>query len=445
VVTMRELRTELMRSAAPVAALATLVVYVLTMLARTTWDTGWSDLSTSVRSFLILLIPVAAAAGAWQGGRERRARIAELMATVPRSPWQRIPVPIVAVVLAVVATLALAVATTGVVTGPGTWQRQLWPVVTVAVGLLAVAAAAAVGAGLGRLVRTDLVAPIILCLSALVLVVLYGRASGLWVTMYNPAMSQPQDLGLLRAEFQQVRPGISAGQAIWLGGLFLTGMILAAATTFRSRLLAAAPAVAGALLALPFFVAPGYHDGTPGGAVAYGPDARAMALYCAPGALPVCGAKVHEQHVRLAAASAREVLVALQRLPGAPARAVEDSVYLDTPVPDDVLPISGAALKEDKIDRLRILAATGLGVHPTCGDLPGPVFQDTYEASALAGAWLLDTDSTAAFGDYPSLDGKLRSFRKLAPKEQVRRMVALRTALRHCRPGAMAILTGAAR
>jgi hypothetical protein len=443
---MRELRTEMMRSTAPAAALAALFVYGLTLINRDTWSTGWPDLSTSLRSFLILLIPVAAAAGAWQGGRERRAQTEELMATVPRPPWQRTLTPIAAVTVAVVATLALALALTGAWTGPGAWRQQIWPVATSAVGLLALAAAIAVGAGLGRMARSNLTAPLVLCLSAIGLVVLYGRGSGTWLSMYNPSMKPPQDIGGLRAEFQQVRPVISTGQAIWLAGLLLTGSLLVAATTARARLTAAIPAAVGALLAVPFFVAPGaYNGGVFGSPVAYGPDTKALTLYCAPGAPPVCGAAAHEQRVLQAAIPAREVLAALQRLPGAPTRAVEESQYLDKPVPADVLPLSTALVAAGLNDRLRTSAASGLGIHADCTATDSKTAQDTAEADALAGAWLLDSSSTEAFGDYESLDQKLRSFEKLPSGEQVRRMAALRQALRDCRPGAMAIITGAAR
>jgi hypothetical protein len=442
---MRELRTELKRSTAPVAALATLLIYGLTLINRNTWDTGWPDLSTSLRSFLILLIPVAVAAGAWQGSRERRAQTEELMVTVSRPVWQRILTPIAAVAVAITATLAVAVAVTGVTTGPGVWRQQVWPAVTIAVGLLALAAAVTVGAGVGRMTRTNLTAPLLLCVSALGLVVLYGRGAGAWLTMYNPAMKPAQDVGGLRAEFQQVRAVIATGQSIWLGGLLLTGILLAAATTARRRLVALTPAAVGALLAVPFFVAPGTYDGGVfGSPVAYGPDAKALSVYCAPGVPAVCGAGVHEQRVRQAAAPAREVLAALQRLPGAPTRAVEESQYLGQPIPGDVLPLSSAQIAAGLPDRLRTTAASGLGTRPQCADADATTLEETNEASALAGAWLLKSGSTRPFGDYPSLDEKLRSFRKLAPDEQVRRMAALRVSLPECRPGAMAIITGAA-
>jgi hypothetical protein len=441
---MRELRTELKRSTAPAAALGVLVIYGLVLTNRPTWHTGWPELSTSLGSFLILLLPVAAAAGAWQGGRERRAQTEELVATVSRSSWRRTVPPLAAVVIAVVATLALAVAVTGASTGPGNWQRQVWPAVAAVVDLLALAAAVSIGAGLGRIVRSNLTAPLLMCLLALGFVLLYGRGSGRWPTMFNPSMKPPQDLGAVRAEFLQVRPVISAGQAVWLTGLLLTGALLAAATTIRGRLIAVAPAAVGALLAVPFFVAPGGYDAGPyGRSVAYRPDAQAMTLYCAPGAPLVCGAAVHEQQVRRAAAPVREVLGALQRLPGAPTRAVADSQYLGRPVPDDVLPLSAALLGQGKIDRVRTLAAAGLGRHPDCYDAGPAIYDQIDQASALAGAWLLGLTSTETYGHYESLDQQLRSFERLPPDEQVHRMGLLRQALRQCRPGAMKIITGA--
>jgi hypothetical protein len=444
VTSMRELRTEMRRSSALVAALAVLLVYGLAMVNRDTWSTGWTDLSTSLRSFLILLIPVAVAAGAWQGGRERRGRTEELMATVSRSSWQRTLSPIAAVTIAVVAALALAVVLTGAWTGPGAWRQQMWPVVSGAVGLLAVAAAVTVGAGIGRITRSNLAAPLLLCLSAIGLVVLYGRGMGRWASLYNPAMQPPQDVAGLMDEFQQVRSVISVGQSIWLVGLLLTGVLLVAATTARARLIAALPAVAGALLAVPLFVAPGAYDGGgPGSPVAYGPDIKALTSYCAPGVPLVCGAAVHEQRLRQAAGPAREVLAALQRLPGAPTRAVEESQYLDKPVPDDVLLLSTAGVAAGLDDRLRTAAASGLGIRSSCAGADVQTLLEIAEAEALSGAWLLNASDTRAFGRYESLDEKLQSFKKLSAGEQVRRMTDVRQALRDCRPGVMAVITGA--
>jgi hypothetical protein len=266
----------------------------------------------------------------------------------------------------------------------------------------------------------------------------------MWATMYNPAMKPPQDLGGLSAEFQQVRSVISAGQSIWLAGLLLSGILLAAAMTTWARLTAAIPTVVGALLAVPFFVTPAYNGGAYGSTVPYGPDPKALTLYCAPGAPPVCGAEAHEQGVRQAAAPAREVLAALQRLPGAPTRAVEKSQYLDKPVPDDVLLLSTQAINAGLTERVRTIAASGLGIVPDCTKADVATFEEADEAAALAGAWLLKSSNTDEFGDYESLNQKLQTFEKLAPDEQVRRMVALRQALRYCRPGAMSIITGAA-
>lgn len=441
---MRELRTELIRSTAPAGALAVLFIYGLLLANRDTWATGWPDLSTSLRSFLVLLIPMALAVGAWEGGRERRAKTEELLATVSRPSWQRALSPVAAVVVAAVAALALALVVTAVKVGDGPGQQQIWPVVTVAVGLLALAAAITVGAGIGRVVRSNLTAPLLLCLCSLSLVLLYGRAASMWATMYNPAMKPPQDLGGLSAEFQQVRSVISAGQSIWLAGLLLSGILLAAAMTTRARLTAAIPTAVGALLAVPFFVTPAYNGGAYGSTVPYGPDPKALTLYCAPGAPPVCGAEAHEQGVRQAAAPAREVLAALQRLPGAPTRAVEKSQYLDKPVPDDVLLLSTQAINAGLTERVRTIAASGLGIVPDCTKADVATFEEADEAAALAGAWLLKSSNTDEFGDYESLNQKLQTFEKLAPDEQVRRMVALRQALRYCRPGAMSIITGAA-
>lgn len=78
---------ELRRSAALGAALITVVVGVGALYVSTgRWSTGWMALALAIREYLLLLWPLALAAGAWQGRREHRAKVGELFATTARPP-----------------------------------------------------------------------------------------------------------------------------------------------------------------------------------------------------------------------------------------------------------------------------------------------------------------------------------------------------------------------
>src|SRR5690606_14141120 len=83
------LRTELRRSTAGVAAVATLALGASLLVAEaSSWAGRWMGLAAAVRFSTLLLAPAAVALGVWQGGRERRRRIGGLLASTPRPRWQ---------------------------------------------------------------------------------------------------------------------------------------------------------------------------------------------------------------------------------------------------------------------------------------------------------------------------------------------------------------------
>ncbi|MCE0444684.1 hypothetical protein LT493_02755 [Streptomyces tricolor] len=116
------------------------------MLAGTAdrWQGGWAETATEAHTALLIALPLAAAAGCWQGGRERRRGTEELWATTVRPPLARLLIPALPVALWVAAGYLVAVAAALLATWPlrpgrpgrtwrwcrGTrpsWRRARWP------------------------------------------------------------------------------------------------------------------------------------------------------------------------------------------------------------------------------------------------------------------------------------------------------------------------------
>ncbi|WSA79072.1 hypothetical protein OG930_27735 [Streptomyces sp. NBC_01799] len=85
------LRTELRRGIPPWTGAAVTLTLLVTLGAKADqWQGGWGETHGLLRSASALLCgPLTAAAACWQGGREHRARTAELLSGVPRSPLRR--------------------------------------------------------------------------------------------------------------------------------------------------------------------------------------------------------------------------------------------------------------------------------------------------------------------------------------------------------------------
>lgn len=427
----RQLPVELRRSVAPLAALAGAgLLAVLLWVRRDEWSAGWTGLALTLRNDLTVLVPLALAAGAWQGGRERRARTEELLTTTPRPSWWRVLTPAAAVVLGLLVAVAVPLAIAGALSGPGLWLRQAWPVAVVGTGLLAVAAAVLLGVGLGRVVRSNLVAP--LALVVLFLVLLAFQAASYrksWGLLLTPSI-EPSG-----SDLDQVRAAATGGQAVWFLAVLLAGVVLAGASRWRARVLAVVPVVAGLVAAVPLLAADG--------GAAYAVDPVAARPVCAAGSPQVCVTAVHADVLPDATEAAREVLAALRRLPGAPTRA-EEELPVDfresAPARPDVLvlapsdltaPRSGAGELADRF-------ADGLGM-PMCRSDPPGGYAQLIVARTVTGAWLLDRPQTAV--DAPDAGQALQRLRALPPAEQVQRVAAAREAFRSCTEDALAALS----
>jgi len=416
---LRQLPTELRRSAAPVAAAAAAGLFTLLLWIRTDEKaTGWTGLALTFRNDLTVLVPVALAAGAWQGGRERRARTEELVSSTPRPVRWRVLVPTAAVLLGALAGVVVPLAVTAVLGGRGRWLGQWWPLAVVVTGLLAVAAAVMLGVGLGRSVRSNLVAPLALVVLFLPLLSFYATSyENSWPLLLTSVMEPSV------SDLDQVRAGATGGQAVWLTGLLLAGAVLAVARRWQTRVLSALPALAALAAAVPLLAA--------GGGAAFTADPVAGRPVCTGDDPQVCLSEVHRDRLPAVAAPARTVLVALRRLPDPPTRALEvPQSYPATVPPQEVLPLAELDVTADDTgDGLADRIAYGLGV-PMCEVEPPGGYERDGVARAVAGAWLLGRAGTT-WTD-PAADRTLQRLRRLPESEQVRRFTAARDAFRSC-------------
>jgi len=83
-------RAEAVRGLAPFAGAAVLLTAGVALGGkRDQWQGDWGATASLLHTVLVILLPLAAAAGCWQGGRERRRRTEELWGTAVRPPLAR--------------------------------------------------------------------------------------------------------------------------------------------------------------------------------------------------------------------------------------------------------------------------------------------------------------------------------------------------------------------
>ncbi|MBW6432483.1 hypothetical protein KZ829_01835 [Actinoplanes hulinensis] len=299
----RILRIELRHGSAPLAALATAVALAwLLVVNPAAWLGQWGGLAVHLRACLLVLCPLFLAAGAWQAGRDRRARTVELLGTVPRPAWHPMLAGWAAVTLGGLAGLlppllvaAAMTARLATYAGPGWWG----PLPVVSIGL---AAASALGVLIGRWLPGRVIPPV----AGLALYV------GLAVPVYFPD-SRWAVLSPVTDEFRSYvfwPASFHVWQAAWLGLLAVTFLLLA---TRRWWAAVAPAALAGTLLvALP--------AGEPA------EDPGALALVCTERAPRVCVTLINEFLLSDVDAVLRPGLERLAGIPGTPVEAVEENV-----------------------------------------------------------------------------------------------------------------------
>ncbi|HEY2062482.1 MAG TPA: hypothetical protein VGH57_29200 [Amycolatopsis sp.] len=442
--TARVLGIELRRSTAPVAGALALVlglVSVLYLLSGVEPAFGqWTTFTGLLRDTLEFLCPVALGAGAWQGRREGRPEVAELITTTARPAWRRaLPV---AGALAITLTLAyLLVFAYGAVqvAGNTSYQHLGW-LPLLLVGELSLLAAAWLGLGIGTVLPSVYTTPILIVLSLAVLRVLAFAVTGK-SSLLGPGTH-------LRSQLLTVAPQVTLGQAFWFTGLAVGGLVLVMVPG-RRRYLALLAIGAGLAVALPLF--PATRD------EASVIDAEAAAPVCTTDAPRVCVAKAHADALDDLTGPARDALHRLAPLASAPASVTENTVspYDNSPKPQSPEVVTFDLYSADLDDQsqpkvpaeeLETRMLEGAGT-TWCTVLPPEEQRDRaamerldreYSARELSASMLLGkpvgTFDSEAAPFWPVLHA-------LPAAERQRRLSALRQALLSCQGDPLAILT----
>ncbi|WP_195730367.1 hypothetical protein [Streptomyces albidoflavus] len=300
-------RSELRRGLAPWAGAAVLLTLAVTMgTDAAEWQGDWARTHGLLRwTTMLLLGPLVAAAGCWQGGREHRRGTGDLLRQAVRGPRAR--------TLAALAPLAACVVVAQLLGTAGvylaTWPYSLGGGLTWGHGLLhaadsvLVAGLTAIGFVVGRVVKWR-GAALLLALGCYVLLGFSAYVDtplGRLAPVQEPGMS-----GEMPALW--LAPVI----AVWVGGPALAALV---AFTARRKLLTSAPLVAAALAATVLVQT---------GDDAWRADPRGRRLVCDEGTPQIC---VTERHQNLLAPAGEALSGLRERLagvPGLPERFVED-------------------------------------------------------------------------------------------------------------------------
>ena len=436
----RILGIELRRSAALGSALGLLVVGVLGLFFAEGigFATGWMQLAMTQRLYLVLLWPLALAAGAWQARREHRSNVTELFASTARPTAQRVVPTLGAMAVAVVCGY-LAVGIAGGLWIIGTAEYLPVSVFAVtAVGGLALIAAVWLGLAIGRLLPALVTAPAL-------------GVAGLGLLLLLPAATRPRGwLALVFSPIYEMNmpgayatvPGrVSLAQALWLTALAVTALLLFAAAGWRTRVAAVLPVVVGAALAI---TAMPHQSRLVTDAI----DPVAQELVCAADGPRVCVSRVHSGLLSEVSPRAREGLATLAKLPGAPTQVNEDTTtygpMVYAPWHEGIVLLdveagpNGHLLDEAGVP-VRVVLAAFAGP-PSCDRRADP-------AETLAAAYFLIGREPVGDRDWDPADiTKARqlwqSLRQLPAGEAIDRMVALRRAAATCTAGDGALSGG---
>ncbi|MDH6114203.1 hypothetical protein P3T36_000604 [Kitasatospora sp. MAP12-15] len=397
----RVLGIELKRSVAPWAGLVVLggslaiffLVNGIWWRGTAGWTAQWTTMAMWTRYWLAYWWPLAVGMGAAYGLRDSRSRMTELLTTTPRPAWRRaaLPAGAMAITLASGFGLLVLVGAVQVALGTATYLSFGWLPISL-VAALALVAGAVFGMGVARAVPSVLTPPALVVLFLMTGMLLRQNMDGALpsgiaanrLSLLSPAVVEP------RALLLTLSGSVHLGQTLWLLGLLATGFALLAATTRRARLLALAPVLAGAALALLILPADPRDS--------YVVDKAAATLVCDG---PVCVTQANRSHLPELAPRGKEALRVLHDALGdqAPASVREDTAVRalgdERQLPADVVlvdfddPLIAHASGEDLT---RLLVAQGLA--PNC------YARTTWESGGLLDVPAESIAASWALGDH---------------------------------------------
>lgn len=419
------------------------------------WTEQWTPMALLTRTTLYYLWPVTVGIGALQGLRDSRSGMTELLTTTPRPARSRVALPAGATAIALATAFALVVLWGGVrvATGATTHHHLGWVPISL-VGALALVAGALFGMGVARALPSVLTPPalVVVCLAATVL--LQPNADGERpsgpapnrLSLLSPATAEPREVLLTLAG------SVHLGQLLWWLGLLATGFALLAAANRRARLLAPAPVLAGAALAL--LVLPADPRDT------YVVDRDAAALVCDG---PVCVTRAHRAYLSALAPHGKEALRVLHdalgeqapdsvreetalRASGEYRRLSADTVLVDF---DDPL-VAGA--EGEVLTRLLV----GQGLAPNCSARSPRESAGSFEVTvqSIAAGWALGdrglepleekADDPYSRKAWQEAEAAWKELSAAAPAEQRTRIVAAREGALSCTYDGIEVLKGGA-
>ncbi|MFE9023871.1 hypothetical protein ACFYNL_35625 [Streptomyces sp. NPDC007808] len=460
---LRVLRIELRRSVAPWAGAVVLVSALAFLYAvngawwngTAAWTAQWTSLALWTRGLLFYLWPLAVGLGALQGLRDHRSKMSELLTSTPRPGRHRAATQAGATAITLASSFALLVLVGGVQVLADTEYTHLGWLPISSVGALFLVAGALLGMGAGRAVPSVLTPPA-LTMVAFVFTALMHMSLGRTETTTAAGITstEPNRVSLLsptvevRDALVTLSASVHVGQTIWLLGMAATGFALLVAATARARLLALAPVLAGATLAL--LVLPSDPRRI------HVVDKAAAELVCDG---PVCVARTHQARLADLAEPGKEALRLLHRALGgqAPVSVRENTAVLpegSTPrwsrdtvlfeFDDDII----AAAKGEELT----WALVAKGMVPGCAPVGWSSFGGDEFAQTVAVGWVLgdlrSLPGTEAAGLRRQVDAETRPVWKeleaLPRAEQLSRINAMRTAALSCEGDAFDALKGGA-
>lgn len=468
--TTRVVRTELRRSTAPWLGLL-LTALTLGILfgfsgpwtkGSGAWTEQWTGLALAQREASGFTWPVVLGLGAWQGSRQRRSTMDDLVAAAPRPAWHQAAVQVAAMTIALAVAVAVPFAVGVVRVAGNTEYVNLDWLPILAVGLLCMVAGTVAGMAIGHLLP-HVVTPPLVALGGLVLDGILANApavpSGQRPLPLQVELLSPW-LHVAPSAFVTVAGSVHWGQSVFFLGLAATGFALLAVRSVRARLLAGLPVLLGLVLALA--VLPAVRTD------AYPDDPGAAELVCDTSGPEVCVTAAHQNLLPTVVGPARQALADLAVLPNAPRSVREVS---DRPAalparvarPADVVQFafdSGESRWRpgEDIDpgRLRLRLLVGAGTLPCSGHLTNSREDPGQAAARLAVVgWLAGDPTQSITAARPAVATRWPSVVRQAEharaallaqpyQEQARRVAALRQAGLTCHGDQWRILTDGA-